>query len=426
MKTTAFCEQDEYCQKVLKKHWPDVPIHNDIRELDGTQYRGAVDVVCGGFPCQPFSQAGKRAGKNDDRDLWPEMFRIIQEVQPSRVIGENVAGFVDMELDRTLADLEGSGYACQTFEIPACAVAAPHQRMRVWIVAYRNSDGLRKQQKPGPRSNSAAKSGIDGAARSLANASGRRCGERGEHAGLGDPCRWEPESGICELVDEFPQRVDGDRINANAEKKRPVQELRTLRGGNGANQDEWEIGGPDSVSQPEILQHTLHGIGDDEGVSNAISYTKENCGTSEGFLRELRRAKKTWYSSQRPELEKQRVIQFADALRVVSHIFASRSGRHHKEEREAALHGLREALIQIGALQHASNASQKAWQSLPDEEADWCIMAACFGCFWAEWPGVSRIGANVPNRAHRLRALGNAVVPQVVEVIGNAIMHEMR
>ena len=91
MKTIAFCEQDEYCQKVLKKHWPDVPIHNDIRELDGTQYRGAVDVVCGGFPCQPFSQAGKRAGKDDDRDLWPEMFRIIREVQPARVIGENVA-----------------------------------------------------------------------------------------------------------------------------------------------------------------------------------------------------------------------------------------------------------------------------------------------------------------------------------------------
>ena len=114
METVAFCEIEEYPRKVLAKHWPGVPIHKDIRKLDGTQYRGTVDVICGGFPCQPFSHAGKRGGKDDDRDLWPEMLRVIREVQPTWVIGENVAGFINMELDRTLSDLEDEGYACQT------------------------------------------------------------------------------------------------------------------------------------------------------------------------------------------------------------------------------------------------------------------------------------------------------------------------
>lgn len=139
--TVAFCEIEEYPRKILARHWPGVPIHKDIRELDGTQYRGTVDVICGGFPCQPFSLAGKRTGKADDRDLWPEMFRVIREVQPAWVIGENVAGFVNMELDRTLSDLESAGYACQTFDIPAVGVDAKHIRHRVWIVA--NASGGR-------------------------------------------------------------------------------------------------------------------------------------------------------------------------------------------------------------------------------------------------------------------------------------------
>lgn len=73
--TVAFCEKDEFCQKVLAKHWPDIPIHNEVRDLDGSKYRGAVQLVCGGFPCQPFSTSGEQRGERDDRDLWPEMLR---------------------------------------------------------------------------------------------------------------------------------------------------------------------------------------------------------------------------------------------------------------------------------------------------------------------------------------------------------------
>jgi len=146
METVAFCEIEKFPQKVLKKHWPEVPIYDDIRKLTRERLTkdgiGSVDLVCGGFPCQPFSQAGKQEGFNDDRDLWPEMFRVIQEVRPRWVIGENVAGFVSMGLDRTLTDLEGAGYRTEQVIIPACAVGAPHRRDRIWIVAHASSGNI--------------------------------------------------------------------------------------------------------------------------------------------------------------------------------------------------------------------------------------------------------------------------------------------
>ena len=144
METVAFCEFDKHAQKVLKKHWPDIPIHEDVRTLDGTQYRGSVDVVCGGYPCQPFSVAGKRAGEEDDRHLWPEMLRIIKEAKPSWVIAENVTGHINMGLDQVLSDLETEGYDSGTFVIPACSLNAHHRRDRLWIVGYSDSPGRGK------------------------------------------------------------------------------------------------------------------------------------------------------------------------------------------------------------------------------------------------------------------------------------------
>ena len=143
METVAFCEREPFCQAVLRKHWPDIAIHDDITELDGYGYRGSIDVVCGGFPCQPFSVAGKRRGADDDRALWPEMLRVIRESQPTWVIGENVTGIIEMELNTVLSDLESEGYLCQTFVIPACAVDARHRRDRVWVIAMADSDSQR-------------------------------------------------------------------------------------------------------------------------------------------------------------------------------------------------------------------------------------------------------------------------------------------
>jgi DNA (cytosine-5)-methyltransferase 1 len=139
MRTVAFCEIDPYCRAVLRKHWPDVPIHEDIRKLDGT--RISADLVCGGFPCQPFSHAGKRRGSEDDRHLWPQMCRVIAEVRPAWVVGENVPGIIGMELDNVLSDLEALGYSTRTFVVPAAAVDARHRRDRIWVVGYADSDG---------------------------------------------------------------------------------------------------------------------------------------------------------------------------------------------------------------------------------------------------------------------------------------------
>ena len=137
METVAFCEYDEKARLVLKKHWPEVPIYNDVRELNGRQFEGqSIDLICGGFPCQPYSVAGDRLGEKDDRHLWPEYFRLIQEIRPAWIIGENVFGIVNLFIDSVLSDLESAGYRHETLIIPACAVNAPHRRERVWIVAH--------------------------------------------------------------------------------------------------------------------------------------------------------------------------------------------------------------------------------------------------------------------------------------------------
>jgi len=144
LEVVGHVEIDKFCQKVLKKHWPDVPIYEDIKNVKGEQF-GTVYLITGGFPCQPFSVAGKRKGSEDDRAIWPEMFRIIQEVKPRWVVGENVTGIIHMELDKVLADLEGEGYETETFIIPACGVDAPHRRNRVWVVANSRGGGFREQ-----------------------------------------------------------------------------------------------------------------------------------------------------------------------------------------------------------------------------------------------------------------------------------------
>ena len=147
-KTKLFSEIDPFCQKVLKKHWPDVPIIPDVRDVDGTKYQ--TDVLVGGFPCQPFSVAGKRKGKDDQRHLWPEMFRVIKEAKPSIVIGENLPGIINtqMALGSCVADLESEGYKVQPVVLPACSVNAPHRRYRVFILAVANTTSS-KQTKRG-------------------------------------------------------------------------------------------------------------------------------------------------------------------------------------------------------------------------------------------------------------------------------------
>ncbi len=141
------CEWMEFPRKVLHHYWPKAISYDDITRTDFSIHRGGIDILTGGFPCQPYSAAGKRKGKDDDRHLWPHMLRAIREIRPRWVVAENVFGLINWNggvvLEEVCADLEAEGYAVQPFIIPACAVGAPHRRDRVWFVAHAVGAGAR-------------------------------------------------------------------------------------------------------------------------------------------------------------------------------------------------------------------------------------------------------------------------------------------
>lgn len=148
IETVFQVEIDSFCQKVLKKRFPNAEKHLNIEDFNGTKYRGKIDIVSGGFPCQPVSVAGKQEGEEDDSWLWYEMLRVIQEVQPPWVVAENVYGLLTIEngvlFEKVLSDLEGEGYDVQPYIIPACSQNAPHRRDRIWIIANTQEKSYRR------------------------------------------------------------------------------------------------------------------------------------------------------------------------------------------------------------------------------------------------------------------------------------------
>ncbi len=143
--TVAFCEKEEFPKRVLKKHWPHLPIHEDVHHVSGYAYRG-IDLIAGGFPCQPVSVAGARKGKEDERWLWPQFHRVIEEARPRWCLIENVPGLRTRHADDVLGDLEESGYTCWPLVVGAGSAGAPHQRKRVWVVTHSNRTRLEKRQ----------------------------------------------------------------------------------------------------------------------------------------------------------------------------------------------------------------------------------------------------------------------------------------
>ena len=156
------CEYDPFCQKILKHHFPNSKLYEDIKTFKATKYRGRIDILTGGFPCQPFSAAGLRKGTEDERHLWPQMLRIIREVSPSYVVGENVRGLLNwsggVQFEQVCADLETEGYKVTPYLLPACGKNAPHRRDRIWFVAY--SDNFRNSRRPDSNKKESRKSGV--------------------------------------------------------------------------------------------------------------------------------------------------------------------------------------------------------------------------------------------------------------------------
>ena len=138
--TKAFCDIEKYPRQVLQKHWPHVKQYEDIKELNYERLKAdgidSIDIITGGYPCQPFSIAGRQKGEQDSRHLWPEYFRLVKELRPTWVIGENVSGHIKLGLDTVIEDLESEDYAVRPFSISASSIGANHQRERIWILAH--------------------------------------------------------------------------------------------------------------------------------------------------------------------------------------------------------------------------------------------------------------------------------------------------
>lgn len=202
MRTVAFCEIEPFPRAVLAKHWPHVPCYHDVHDVTADRLDrdgvGRIDLICGGYPCQPFSHAGKQRGHEDPRHLWPQMRRVVGEVRPAWVLAENVVGHITLGLDQVLADLETDGYAARAIVVPACAKDAPHIRQRVWIMArdLLPDDGLRSGEGPGPV-------------------------QRGRQ----EPSRWLPEPRVGRVAHGIPRRMDRLRALGNAVVPQVVEEI---------------------------------------------------------------------------------------------------------------------------------------------------------------------------------------------------------
>jgi len=270
MECVGQVEIDSYCNKVLEKHWPHVKRIKDVHDVKGNTF-SAVELICGGVPCQPASQAGKRGGTEDDRWLWPEAFRLVQSINPTWCLFENVYGIITLEdgvvFDNLLSELEGFGYEVQTFIIPACSVNSPHRRDRVWIVANSKSCGSGRTSNEASGTaersnwNKAEQFKFNGKLQPFPNTKGNGLQKRGvaqkgqtgqlagsshvpntakpglerkvskskfsrEQSGLfAECCEWAVESSVCRVANGISNRVDRLKALGNAVVPQVVEVL---------------------------------------------------------------------------------------------------------------------------------------------------------------------------------------------------------
>ena len=347
-KTVAFCEMDKYCKLVLQKHWKGVKIYNDVKEITKERLEAdgipSPDIITGGFPCQPFSVAGKQKGTSDNRHLWPEMFRIIKALKPRFVIGENVPGIVNIQdgvvFEAVCTDLESEGYEVQPFNIPAAAVGAPHQRKRIWIVAVRsdvvNTFGNDERREI-----------------SRSNEEERRIQEeyRTEHS----------SSRLTSGTSSIRQSNNGYEDVANSR--------RTLRQGTSIREKN-----ENETRKEDANQHQRSSSPSESDVANA------NARLSNGENEETQTRRD-----------------------------ASNSSEKLANTNSERLEGQRKGSGQFSQKFFATDSS-KGQQRTMDQG------------WWSVEPNVGRVANGVPGRVHRLKALGNSIVPKIAEEIGRAIM----
>lgn len=238
-----FCDIEPWCRDVLRKHWPSVPIKKDVKELanDATQIPDC-DILTAGYPCQPFSYAGKRKGEEDDRHIWPDIRKVVALKRPTWVVLENVYGHISLGLDQVLADLEAEGYASRTFVVPAASVDASHRRDRVWIVAYalgagsetRCTDRLGDDHRTEVGEKQPADQSSQGGSTDVGNtvSCGQYWDDRREPA-------QQPTDGRAELADTESHRIQGHRAAGQQEPPAQTEEVLPRRNRPGGRTSFW-------------------------------------------------------------------------------------------------------------------------------------------------------------------------------------------
>jgi len=456
--TVAFCEFDEFCGKVLKKHWPDVPIYKDLKEIgnEPTRLIQEFDLICGGIPCQPFSLAGKQKGKEDDRHLWPYMYEIIKHKKPTWVIVENVGGFVNVALDDVCLDLETEGYATQSFIIPACGVEAPHRRERVWILGKlmantndtgdstprRTTDGDRKETVEGWQEQSQFES-----SRSSEHVVNSKRNEHSEEIGRGDGEAREDEK-------RHGEEDSTSRISSGASGLRVSDQGHEGKG----HVVNTQSNGEDGVSRKPKSEHgqgdaRLESSSSDNGRSErGISQDVADTG-SEGLqghrgehgLRETGEEEQTLRGSEEQD------VPNTESVRGSSD---NNNGRSTQSNREGGVQsesgGERSSKGTGEDVPHAGGERGRLWETHRQDAKDAReltrsqehregntqpglggmddgVSARLDGHqgFITE-PDIPRVAEKIPDRVNRLKALGNSIVPQIIYHIGMDILEEER
>ena len=366
--TVAFCEFDDFCCKVLNKHWPNVPIYKDLKEIgnDPARIIQEFDLICGGIPCQPFSLAGKQKGKEDDRHLWPYMYAIVKSKKPTWVIVENVGGFVNVALDDVCLDLETQGYATQSFIIPACSVEAPHKRDRIWILGKYTSEF----EKP------------------LVDTDSIRPHEHKtteeESSGRGSETSTTTTSN--DVANAQSNGEDGVLRTTESEHDQGDTRMESSSSSDGRS----ERGISQDVADPKLVSS--------DSISDSGSNTKTESeqGQKTGNLDRSSGRQDVAYSNS----------EGLEGSKEAGDTQKSREEREQLASRQDS--SLSKGHIEPGVGGMADGVSAR--------------LDGHYG--FEREPNIPRVATGIPERVNRLKALGNSIVPQVIRNIGLAILEE--
>ena len=437
--TIAFCDNDKYSNLVLQKHWKGVKIYNDVKEItkekleaDGVEL---PDIITGGFPCQPFSVAGKQKGTSDDRHLWPEMFRIIQELKPRWVIGENVKGLVNLQdgmvFETVCTDLEGEGYEVRAFNIPAAGVGAPHRRERIWIVAHRkesmvNADDVRLEQHNETKEEtswwrtSTTFEPTSDVVNTISNGERREISRSDEEERrIQEEHRQDDSSARLTSRTSSIRQTNNGHENASHSESERLQRSRGQESGgnvNGFQQDK------------ERIKSEIRG----ESERRSRTFGHENVEDSRRTLQSRTELQEKNEDEVGEGYANQHQRSGSSSESNVANTYARLSDGTYEEvqSRGQTLDTSSERVTDVAYTESSDRNDNEAVTrdggSSTQEVFGNGSSISGESTWWHVEPDVGRVAHGIPGRVYRLKGLGNSIVPKIAEEIGKAIIEAER